>query len=159
MLSAQPRRSAPARGLTLIEMVVVLTLLALLTAIALPSWQQQLQRSRRGDAIAALARIELAQQDWRSRHAQFAPTLAADGLALPALSPGGHYRLAIAIATDAPDPASGYRAVAQAIGAQQGDSNCLWMAIELLQGELRLRSGPDARLGNAAADNRACWRQ
>ncbi|MEN9366533.1 MAG: hypothetical protein RL489_891 [Pseudomonadota bacterium] len=156
MLSAQPRPAAPARGLTLIEMVVVLTLLALLAAIALPSWQQQLQRGRRGDAIAALARIELAQQDWRSRHAQFAQTLAADGLALPALSPAGHYRLSIA--TEGPDPASGYRAVAQAIGAQQGDSACLWMAIELSQGELRPRSGPDPRLGNAAAENRDCWR-
>ena len=107
-------------------------------------------------ASSALARIELAQQDWRSRHAQFAQTLAADGLALPALSPAGHDRLSIA--TDGPDPASGYRAVAQAIGAQQGDSACLWMAIELSQGELRPRSGPDPRLGNAAAENRDCWR-
>ncbi|MFM2345979.1 MAG: hypothetical protein RL654_732 [Pseudomonadota bacterium] len=138
-------------------MVVVLTLLALLATIALPSWQQQLQRGRRSDAIAALARIELAQQDWRSHHAQFALTLGPDGLALPALSPGGHYRLALS--ADGLDLASSYRAVAQGIGAQQEDSGCLWMAIELSQAELRLRSGPDERLGNAAAENRRCWRQ
>ncbi|MFM2340559.1 MAG: hypothetical protein RLZZ592_212 [Pseudomonadota bacterium] len=144
------------RGLTLIEMLVAALLAALLLGVALPAWQQQVLRLRRSDALVALARIEQAQSRWRSTHPRFARSLGADELALSTISPEGYYRLSLA--TDGPDPAQGYRAVAQATGAQQQDQRCAWMALEWSDGELRQRSGPDTRLDNALADNRSCWR-
>jgi len=151
------RLKPPARrGFTLIESVVAILLAALLLAVALPAWQQQVLRLRRGDALVALARIELAQSRWRSTHPRFASRLGLEELALDATSPEGHYRLSLA--TDGPEPAQGYRAIAQATGAQQQDRLCAWMALEWSEAELRQRSGPDARLDNAQADNRRCWR-
>ena len=48
------RRGPSAAGFTLVELCVVLTIAALLATVAWPSWQSQLQRSRRADAVAAL---------------------------------------------------------------------------------------------------------
>jgi type IV pilus assembly protein PilE len=145
-----------ASGFTLIEAVIVTLLVALLLGIALPAWQQQIQRLRRSDAWVALARIELAQSRWRSTHPRFASTLGSAGLALPMTSPEGHYQLELA---NDLDPAVGYRALARATGLQQQDLRCAWMAIEWSDAELQRRSGPDARLDNTGADNRSCWRQ
>ena len=142
--------------MTLIELCVVMPLLGLLLVLALPSWQQQVRRARRADAFAALAQIELAQSRWRSRHAEHAGSLGADGLALPTRSPAGHYALALDAGID--DPASAFRATASALGDQAGDTDCRWLAIEYAAGALRPRSGPDARLDNDAARNRDCWR-
>ena len=48
------------RGFTLIELVIVVAIVAILAAIALPSYQQQVRKSRRSQAKADLT--ELAQQ-------------------------------------------------------------------------------------------------
>ena len=50
-------RAMSARGLTLVEVVVTLLLLGVLTAIALPSWQQHQIRLRRADARSELLSI------------------------------------------------------------------------------------------------------
>jgi type IV pilus assembly protein PilE len=63
-------------GFTLVELCVVLAIAGLLTTIAWPSLQSQLQRSRRADAVAALMRVQLAQESYRANHGLYATQLA-----------------------------------------------------------------------------------
>ena len=50
------------RGLTLIELMVVIAVIAVIAAIAYPAYTNQMQKTRRADAKAALEMIALAQE-------------------------------------------------------------------------------------------------
>lgn len=58
-MAACSRVSKRSAGFTLIEMMIVVAVIALLAAIALPSYQESVRKSRRADAKAAL--VQLAQ--------------------------------------------------------------------------------------------------
>ncbi|WP_165396711.1 type IV pilin protein [Sphaerotilus mobilis] len=146
---------APVTGWGLVELMVGLALAGILSTLAWPGYESQLQRLRRADGVAALARLQQAQEHHRSRAAVYAAGLDDDGLALPSTSEAGHYRLAVG--TDAASAAAGYRIEAIAVGRQADDRACRHLAVELDQGRLRRRSGPDGSLANDASDNRRCW--
>ena len=84
---------APCRaaGFTLVELCVVLCVTGVLAAVAWPSFQSQLQRSRRADAVAALLRLQLEQEKHLSRHGLYASQLAVLGGAAVPRSPEGLY--------------------------------------------------------------------
>jgi type IV pilus assembly protein PilE len=143
------------RGLTLIELMVVLAGLALLTTLALPSWEEYLRRGRRSDAVTALSQLQQTQERWRAQHPTYATSLGPDGLALPGVSAAGFYELATTVSPDSATTA--YRVTAVARGIQAADATCRWLAIDAQSGTLRHRSGTDARLDNDARLNRHCW--
>lgn len=146
----------PVRGMTLIELAITVVVVALLAAFAVPAWQQQVQRIRRSDGITALAQLQQAQERWRSHRPTYADRLDREGLDLPARSPAGHYDLGT---STPPDTAHrDYRVVATARGAQADDLLCRWLVLDAVAGQLHHRSGPDAGVGNAEAQNRLCWR-
>lgn len=58
--SAASERSVKHAGFTLIELMVVVAVVAILAAIAIPSYQEQVRKSRRGQVQADL--VELAQR-------------------------------------------------------------------------------------------------
>lgn len=145
------------RGWTLIELVIGLLVLALLAAVAVPTWLGQVRKLRRADAIAALLRLQQAQERWRTNQPSYAGTLAASGLNLATLSPGGHYRLATR--TDPASAASAYQVSAVAQGTQAQDSTCRYMRIDVQGGVITHQSGPDDQHGNTATLNRRCWNE
>jgi type IV pilus assembly protein PilE len=59
---ALPRRRA-ARGFTLIELMITVTIIAILASIAYPAYNQSVRKSRRADAKTAL--LDLAQREER----------------------------------------------------------------------------------------------
>ncbi|MEY8878425.1 MAG: type IV pilin protein [Leptothrix sp. (in: b-proteobacteria)] len=144
-------------GLTLAELMVALALLAILSTLAWPVYQQHLLRARRADGHAALARVQQAQERHRNQQPVYASSLGIGGLNLPVLSANGHY--ALATAAIAGSEASAYRVSAAASGAQAQDSDCRHLAIEVIGGNQLLRSGPTADLGNDSASSRRCWNQ
>ena len=50
----QPRHSPSVRGFTLVELMIVIVIVAILLAVALPSYQNSVQKGRRADAKSAL---------------------------------------------------------------------------------------------------------
>ena len=130
-----------ARGFTLIELVTVLAITAVLTGLALPSWQSHLTAARRGDATLALERLQIAQE----RHRALTGLYASDPAQLGAspLSPEGLYALNLSTGPD-----ERYVAVARPIagGPQAGDSECGEITLQVVQGFAT--AGPSRRCWN-----------
>jgi len=106
------------RGISLVEVVVVLALLSVFASMALPTWQQQLAKARRAEAIAALTALQSAQEAYRAHHGSYALQLAALRVA-PAVAP--HYDIALV----APH-GSGYIARAADGQSAHGPSEHCW---------------------------------
>lgn len=137
------------RGFTLIETMAAVSIAGVLSTIALPSLEGQLQRVRRTDALVAAMLVQGAQERLRSNTASYG-ALADIGVA--ARSAGGHYALQIASAD-----AAGFVLVVTATGAQARDAACRVMRLTADGLNVAHASGPDATVGNAADTNRKCW--
>lgn len=140
---------APADGYTLIDTLVALAIAAVLAAVALPSFDGPLRKTRRSDALIAAAQIQGGQERLRSQAARYG-SLEEIGVATTTRS--GYYTLQVT-AYDA----DGYTALAVARGVQAGDTACRYMSVRASGANLVYASGADAAVTNAASANRQCW--
>ena len=62
------------KGITLIELMIVLVIVAILLGLAYPSYVDYVRKSKRGDAQQALMNWSVNQEIWRSSHATYAST-------------------------------------------------------------------------------------
>ncbi len=122
------RNGGVSRGFSLTELLVVLAILGLLTAAAVPLWNAQVERSRRMDATNALMRIGVLQERFYFENGRYA---GAGDLATPTpegLGVGGteygYYRLSLQALEG--DLVEGYeaRALVDTDGPQAGDEQC-----------------------------------
>jgi type IV pilus assembly protein PilE len=135
--SVGPAHGPP--GFTLVECAAVCAAMAVLAAVAWPAWRTQQLRMGRLDAVAALTRVQQAQEQYRSLHGLYAhelPLLRGTGRT----SAQGRY--GVSLATLGPDA---YRATATAQGAQRADGDCAALTLEVSLGFPH--AGPSA----------ACW--
>lgn len=63
------------RGVTLLELLTVLAIIAILMAVAIPSYSRYVLRSSRTDAMAALSWLASMQEQYRLDHNGYATTL------------------------------------------------------------------------------------
>lgn len=105
-------------GFTLIELLVTVTIVAILAAIAIPSFQGQVRKSRRAEAMTVLQDTQLKLERWRVDHADYADP--GGSTSYPTLPPDGHYKFTLTAAAATPNDY-----VIQAIPQdQQAKDNC-----------------------------------
>ena len=93
--------SARARGFTLIEVIIAMAIVAILVAVALPSYRDHMRKSRRAEAQAYLMAVASRQQQFLLDTRGYAATLATVAIAAPA-NVAGAYDLALASAGGPP---------------------------------------------------------
>lgn len=126
MKSPHANRAA-AGGFTLVELMVVVSILALLAGIAIPSYRQFVLRTNRSDAQTLLHDAAVQQERYLAQYSKytddpaklaFAYPLAADG---KRLSQNGLYELAVVYLDGSPRR---YQLTAVRRGAQLRDNDC-----------------------------------
>jgi type IV pilus assembly protein PilE len=132
------------RGVTLVELMVVLLIAAVLASIAVPSYRQYVLRSNRTEAAAALLNVAAAQEKFYLQNNTYADdtqlaTAPPAGLGLSATTERGYYTIAINAAG-----AAGFTATATAVGSQAADSDCASFTIN--------------QAGTKTATSTGCWR-
>ncbi|MGJ7519263.1 type IV pilin protein [Variovorax sp. LT1P1] len=112
------------RGFTLIELMIVVAVIAVLSAIAYPSYQEYVMRSRRAEAQSLLNEAAARQERWRAQNGSYITPGGAETditkLKLPngTQSEHGYYTLEVA------NDASGYLLTARRAGSQAADGKC-----------------------------------
>ena len=109
----------PHRGFTLIEVMIVVAIVAILTALAFPSYTEYIRRGHRAEARAALLQASLWMERAATATGTYPPT-ASFPTTLTTIKSG---RYTIAVASPPASAASGtaYTLTATPAGGQQGD--------------------------------------
>jgi type IV pilus assembly protein PilE len=136
------------KGFTLVELMIVVAIVAILSAIAYPSYQEYVLRSRRTEAQSLLNEAAARQERWRAQNGTYMTGNTAANIAqlrLPQVdrSENGFYTLGIAVVAND----GGYTLTATRAGAQTADTRC---------GNFTLDA--TGRRGMSAGTVEACWR-
>ncbi|MGY3878006.1 type IV pilin protein [Aeromonas enteropelogenes] len=100
-------------GITLLELMVVVAIVAIITAVAYPSFTDGLRKSRRAEAVKGLLTMQLKQEEFRISNASYSSAVANVGNPT-----SDYYTFTISGAT-----ATAYTLVATSKGAQVGDKS------------------------------------
>lgn len=135
-------RKPPTCGFSLLELLLVVALVGVLAAIALPSWRAYLARVERTDARASLLRMGAEQEQYFIRHGAYAGDTETLGMGPGiARSHDGHYRLSVVATT-----ADSYRLRATRIADDREARRCATFELDQRQ-----------RRYSAPADVDECW--
>ncbi|MDP3813577.1 type IV pilin protein [Pseudomonas sp.] len=128
-------------GFTLIELMIVVVIVAILAAIALPSYRSYVVRSNRAGAEGFMLEVANKQERFLLDNRQYAAPLSALGMSTPA-EVSSNYAVTVTSST-----VPGYTVTATPIGAQLADdTEC--GTLTLTQLGVKTASGGGAR----------CWR-
>ena len=109
----------PGKGFTLIELMIVVGVMAILTAIAYPAYQDYVRRARRVEGQGTMLNIQLLEEKWRVNHPIYLGTLSSLGTFTSA-----YYTFAISGTSG-----TAYTITATATGSQTSDSGCSPMTL------------------------------
>lgn len=147
------------RGFTLIELMMAVAVLGIIVAVALPSYNDSIRKSRRTDAFTALSNVQQAQERWRANNPAYCDQLTAAanatpaGLAQPSTTSNGHYTVSLESVS-----ATGYALVATAIStsSQANDGSCARLRVRVAAGNILYGSATMTGAFDESTTNR-CW--
>ena len=106
------------QGFTLIELMIVVAVIAILAAIAIPNYLEQTRKGRRADASRSVGEYQLAMERWRAENPSYA-NCSGSGCGsgtYPSLPTSDFYTMASSGVS-----ATGYTITATPAGRQVGD--------------------------------------
>ncbi len=150
-----------ARGFTLIELMIAVAIVAILGAVAFPSFLDSMRKSRRTEAFTAISAIQQAQERHRSNSATYSDSLSTLGVMSSTTSPGGYYTLAVS--TDTSTAGTTYVATASAVStkSQANDGSCAKLAVRVAGGQIGYAScqACSTFASTDFAESNACWKR
>lgn len=163
MTATFPRR--PTAGFTLIELMIVVVIASILLAIAIPTYQHEIQQSRRTDAKTALLDLAAREQRYFSVQNAFTTSFvnlgyATSGNPASVTVGSGYYSVTVSVPAAAPDPQAGniaapsfsFTATPVAGTSQASDTACASFEVDSI--------GYQAAQNSSSSDNTAvCWGQ
>jgi type IV pilus assembly protein PilE len=107
------------RGFTLIELMITIAIVAIIAAIAIPSYTDYVRKGRRSQAVSELGRLQMTLERWRADNPSYANCAGAGcgSGTYPTATTLDHYTVAISGAS-----ATGYTLTATPKGAQSSDA-------------------------------------
>ena len=128
------------RGFTLIELMIVVAAIAILAAIAIPSYTQYVQKSRRTDAKNAVLDLASREERYFSINNTYTNNAAALGYGAGSTFPlavnatgQSYYNLSVPVpASGATPPATAFTGLATPTGSQTADTTCYAYQIDQL---------------------------
>jgi type IV pilus assembly protein PilE len=140
------------RGVTLMELLVVIVVLGILTSIAYPSYRSYLLRAQRAEAKTALLQLQAGQEKFYLNGNTYTENVTApspDGLGLSGTTETGKYTITVDFGIDGDGQSYTATAAPAAGGGQEDDTLCGSFTIT----DTGVRDNVDATLSSAE-----CWR-
>jgi type IV pilus assembly protein PilE len=121
------------RGFTLLELMIVVVVVAILAAVAIPTFLDQLRKSRRSDAMRGLSDLQMREERWRASNATYASSmdvLLGSAAATTSYNNGSAYYSFSISGTSG----TGFTVNATPKGAQTADTDCNPMQLQVAGG-------------------------
>jgi type IV pilus assembly protein PilE len=135
------------RGFTLVELLLVVTVIGILAGLAYPSYIGQVTKSRRAEAVTVLLEAAARQEQFYGSNKAYSNDMTRLGYSAdPADSPQGFYKIDATLAAGG----QSYTLVATRVAPQTGDAQCG----DLTLTNLGVKSAINQDSSDPAAD---CW--
>jgi type IV pilus assembly protein PilE len=134
------------RGVTLMELMIVIVVIGILASIAVPSYRSYVVRAQRTDAMSALLRVAAAQEKFYLQNNTYAATALLDDAPPAGLGINGTENGWYALAVSSTDLTRNFTITATPVagGAQANDTHCASFSL--------------TSAGAKSATNTDCWR-